>query len=294
MRPWAPAAFQQQRFGKIRAALSGDPGGQRRLGRGASLLMVCRRVPGAGIVQVQSYRRQYGASYIAAMLTNLYGPGDNLDLETSHVLPALIRRFHEAKSNGADQVVLWSSGTPPREFLHVNDLAAACTVLLRRYDADEPVNVGCGQDLTIRELAETVRDVVGRPPPHVTVEPPPRIIGGQRRLVTDRPRPRAGASTAKPPAGERPLFKGTRTPPGEFSRPGPVVRSGAWCANGRYTRVFYQDDRPGGLCVPVVMPVRTGMSERSRVSPSRWTRGTAVGWAVTGMGRPSHCSLPKA
>lgn len=115
----------------------------------------------AGIVQVQSYRRQYGASYISAMPTNLYGPGDNFDLETSHVLPALIRRFHEAARDGRDEVRLWGSGTPRREFLHVDDLAAACVLLLERYDADEPVNVGCGEDLTIRELAETVRDVVG-------------------------------------------------------------------------------------------------------------------------------------
>jgi GDP-L-fucose synthase len=115
----------------------------------------------AGIVQIQSYRRQYGASYISAMPTNLYGPGDNFDLQTSHVLPALIRRFHEARRDGAPEVTLWGSGTPRREFLHVDDLAAACAVLLRSYDADEPVNVGCGEDLTIRELAETVRDVVG-------------------------------------------------------------------------------------------------------------------------------------
>ncbi|MDF9812830.1 GDP-L-fucose synthase [Streptomyces sp. SPB162] len=115
----------------------------------------------AGIVQIQSYRRQYGASYISAMPTNLYGPGDNFDLETSHVLPALIRRFHEAKRDGRDSVELWGSGSPRREFLHVDDLAAACALLLRSYDGDEPVNVGCGDDLTIRELAETVRDVVG-------------------------------------------------------------------------------------------------------------------------------------
>ncbi|MFE2431432.1 GDP-L-fucose synthase family protein [Streptomyces sp. NPDC059373] len=115
----------------------------------------------AGIVQVQSYRRQYGASYISAMPTNLYGPGDNFDLATSHVLPALIRRFHEAKRDGAGEVVLWGSGTPRREFLHVDDLAAACAVLLRSYDGPEPVNVGCGEDLTIRELAETVREVTG-------------------------------------------------------------------------------------------------------------------------------------
>ncbi|WP_422665250.1 GDP-L-fucose synthase family protein [Actinacidiphila cocklensis] len=115
----------------------------------------------AGIVQVQSYRRQYGAAYVSAMPTNLYGPGDNFDLATSHVLPALIRRFDEAARDGAPEVTLWGSGTPRREFLHVDDLAAACTLLLREYDADEPVNVGCGEDLTIRELAETVSDVVG-------------------------------------------------------------------------------------------------------------------------------------
>ncbi|WP_327365715.1 GDP-L-fucose synthase family protein [Streptomyces sp. NBC_01217] len=113
----------------------------------------------AGIVQTQSYRRQYGASYISAMPTNLYGPGDNFDLETSHVLPALIRRFHDARRDGSPAVTLWGSGSPRREFLHVDDLAAACLLLLERYDGDEPVNVGCGEDLTIRELAETVRDV---------------------------------------------------------------------------------------------------------------------------------------
>ena len=115
----------------------------------------------AGIVQIQSYRRQYGASYISAMPTNLYGPGDNFDLATSHVLPALIRRFHEAKREGAAEVTLWGSGTPRREFLHVDDLAAACALLLHSYDGDEPVNVGCGEDMTIRQLAETVRSVVG-------------------------------------------------------------------------------------------------------------------------------------
>ncbi|MFB7554798.1 GDP-L-fucose synthase family protein [Streptomyces brevispora] len=113
----------------------------------------------AGIVQIQSYRRQYGASYISAMPTNLYGPGDNFDLETSHVLPALIRRFHEARRSGAPAVTLWGSGSPRREFLHVDDLAAACVLLLERYDGDEPVNVGSGADLTIRELASTVSDV---------------------------------------------------------------------------------------------------------------------------------------
>ncbi|MFD5986423.1 GDP-L-fucose synthase family protein [Streptomyces cyaneofuscatus] len=115
----------------------------------------------AGIVQTQSYRRQYGASYISAMPTNLYGPGDNFDLETSHVLPALIRRFHEAQRDGAPEVTLWGSGSPRREFLHVDDLAAACVTLLETYDDDAPVNIGCGEDLTIRELAATIAEVTG-------------------------------------------------------------------------------------------------------------------------------------
>ncbi|MFJ2091338.1 GDP-L-fucose synthase family protein [Streptomyces sp. NPDC087901] len=113
----------------------------------------------AGIVQTQSYRRQYGASYISAMPTNLYGPGDNFDLETSHVLPALIRRFHEARQSDAPAVTLWGSGSPRREFLHVDDLAAACVLLLERYDGDAPVNIGSGTDLTIRELASTIAEV---------------------------------------------------------------------------------------------------------------------------------------
>lgn len=115
----------------------------------------------AGIVQTQSYRRQYGASYISAMPTNLYGPGDNFDLETSHVLPALIRRFHEAQRDRAEEVTLWGSGSPRREFLHVDDLAAACVRLLEAYDGDAPVNIGCGEDLTIRELAKTIAEVTG-------------------------------------------------------------------------------------------------------------------------------------
>ncbi|MFI0860939.1 GDP-L-fucose synthase family protein [Streptomyces smyrnaeus] len=115
----------------------------------------------AGITQIRAYREQYGASYISAMPTNLYGPGDNFDLETSHVLPALVRRFHEARRDRAPRVVLWGSGTPRREFLHVDDLARACLLLLRRYDEATPVNVGCGEDLPIAALAETVRDVVG-------------------------------------------------------------------------------------------------------------------------------------
>ncbi|MFJ9683217.1 GDP-L-fucose synthase family protein [Streptomyces sp. NPDC101194] len=115
----------------------------------------------AGIVQIRSYRRQYGASYISAMPTNLYGPGDNFDPETSHVLPALIRRFHEARRDGSPAVTLWGSGNPRREFLHVDDLAAACLLLLERYDGDEPVNIGCAEDLTIRELARIVGEVTG-------------------------------------------------------------------------------------------------------------------------------------
>jgi GDP-L-fucose synthase len=115
----------------------------------------------AGILAVQANRRQHGRHWISAMPTNLYGPNDNFDPQSSHVLPALIRRFHEAKQAGAGEVVLWGTGTPRREFLHVDDLAAACLFLLEHYDSPEIINVGVGQDLTIRELAAIVADVVG-------------------------------------------------------------------------------------------------------------------------------------
>jgi len=115
----------------------------------------------AGIIGVQSYRREYGRRWISAMPTNLYGPGDNFDLETAHVLPALIRRFHEARESGALSVTLWGTGSPRREFLHVDDLAAACLRLLDVYDEDDHINVGVGEDITIAELAALVADVVG-------------------------------------------------------------------------------------------------------------------------------------
>ena len=115
----------------------------------------------AGIMQVQAVRRQYGLRWISAMPTNLYGPRDNYDPEHSHVLPALIRRFHEAKVGGSREVVLWGSGTPRREFLHSTDLGRAIVHLLRTYDDAEHVNVGFGADLTIRELAGIVSAVVG-------------------------------------------------------------------------------------------------------------------------------------
>ena len=114
----------------------------------------------AGIKLCQAYRKQYGSDFISAMPTNLYGPNDNYDLASSHVLPALIRKFHDAKAEGRTEVPIWGTGSPRREFLHVDDLADACLFLMRRYDAAEHVNVGTGEDLTIRELAEMVRDIV--------------------------------------------------------------------------------------------------------------------------------------
>ena len=115
----------------------------------------------AGIKMCQAYRRQYGSHFIAAMPTNLYGPGDNFDLEKSHVMPAMIRKFHEAKLAGSDQVMLWGTGSPLREFLHVDDLADACLFLLENYDEPGIINIGVGEDLKIAELADIVRDVVG-------------------------------------------------------------------------------------------------------------------------------------
>jgi len=115
----------------------------------------------AGIKMCQSYNRQYGTRFISAMPTNLYGPNDNFDLTTSHVLPALLRKFHEAKLSGAESVTVWGSGTPYREFIHVDDVAEASLFLMERYEGWEPVNVGSGRELTIRELAEKIGRVVG-------------------------------------------------------------------------------------------------------------------------------------
>lgn len=115
----------------------------------------------AGIKLAQSYRRQYGADYISAMPTNLYGPGDNFDLNSSHVLPALIRKAHEAKTSGAKTMTLWGSGTPMREFLHVDDCADACVFLMKRYSDAGHINVGSGTDIAIIDLARLVCQVVG-------------------------------------------------------------------------------------------------------------------------------------
>jgi len=115
----------------------------------------------AGIMQVQAYRKQFDRHWISAMPTNLYGPGDNFHPENSHVLPALMRRIHEAKINGDPTVVIWGTGSPLREFLHVDDLARAILFLLENYDSPTTINVGIGEDLSIRELAELVADVVG-------------------------------------------------------------------------------------------------------------------------------------
>jgi GDP-L-fucose synthase len=127
----------------------------------------------AGIMQVQASRRQYGRRWISAMPTNLYGPGDNFHAENSHVLPALMRRIHDASVSQLGQVSVWGSGTPRRELLHVDDLAAAVLFLLEKYDSAETINVGVGEDVSIRELAELVA----------------RTVGYQGELVQDRSKP---------------------------------------------------------------------------------------------------------
>jgi GDP-L-fucose synthase len=115
----------------------------------------------AGIKLCQAYCREYGKNFISVMPTNLYGPNDNFDLEASHVLAALLRKAHEAKTRNDRNLVVWGTGKPRREFLHVDDLASACLLLLEKYDSPEIINVGCGQDISIRELAELICDVVG-------------------------------------------------------------------------------------------------------------------------------------
>jgi GDP-L-fucose synthase len=127
----------------------------------------------AGIKTCQAYRRQHGFDAISAMPTNLYGPGDNFSLESSHVLPALMRKFHEARRSGAPEVVVWGTGAPRREFLYVDDLADAVVFLMRNYSDERLVNVGCGEDLTILELAQAVARVVG--------------FGGELRFDTSKP-----------------------------------------------------------------------------------------------------------
>ena len=115
----------------------------------------------AGIKLCQAYAREYGANFISMMPTNLYGPNDNFDLETSHVLPALLRKAHEAKTRKDRELIVWGSGQPRREFLHVDDLASACLLLLEKYNSPEIINVGCGEDISIRELAGLICEIVG-------------------------------------------------------------------------------------------------------------------------------------
>jgi GDP-L-fucose synthase len=115
----------------------------------------------AGIKMCQAYNKQYGTNFVSVMPTNLYGPNDNFDLLESHVLPALIRRFHDAKMSGQEEVVVWGSGQVYREFLHVDDMADACVFVLNHYDGSEILNIGCGQDVTIAEVAHLVKETVG-------------------------------------------------------------------------------------------------------------------------------------
>jgi GDP-L-fucose synthase len=115
----------------------------------------------AGIKLCESYRDQYGCNFISAMPTNLYGPNDNYDLNNSHVLPALLRKFHMAKKEGISEVEIWGTGAPKREFLHVDDLASACFFLLQHYNEKEIVNIGCGEDISIKNLALIIKEIVG-------------------------------------------------------------------------------------------------------------------------------------
>jgi GDP-L-fucose synthase len=139
----------------------------------------------AGIKLCQAYRKQYGSDFISAMPTNLYGPNDNFDLNSSHVLPAMIRKFHDAREEGRQDVTMWGTGSPRREFLHVDDLADACLFLMQNYDEDMHINVGTGDDLSIKELAELVR----------------RIVHPSARIVWD---------TSKPDGSPRKLLDVTR------------------------------------------------------------------------------------
>jgi GDP-L-fucose synthase len=136
----------------------------------------------AGIKLCQAYRRQYGSNFISAMPTNLYGPNDNFDLTSSHVLPAMMRKFHEARVEGRREVEIWGTGTPRREFLHVDDLADACLFLMARYEGEGHVNVGTGEDVSIRELAEMIREIIH---PDATLAFDPSKPDGMPRKLLD-------------------------------------------------------------------------------------------------------------
>lgn len=135
----------------------------------------------AGIKLCQAYRKQYGCDFISAMPTNLYGPNDNFDLQSAHVLPALMRKLHEARLRGDSEMVVWGTGSPRREFLHVDDLADACLFLMRHYEDDEHINVGTGEDLTIGELAQLIREIVA-PEVDLTFDPS-KPDGTPRKLL---------------------------------------------------------------------------------------------------------------
>jgi len=150
----------------------------------------------AGIKLMQAYRLQYGRDWISAMPTNLYGPGDNYDLETSHVLPALLHKFHTARLTGADQVTLWGSGTPLREFLHCDDLADALVFLLKHYSGADHVNVGSGKEISIRALAELIAEIVGVSPELVFDSSKPD--GTPRKLMDSTRLAAMGWSGARP------------------------------------------------------------------------------------------------
>lgn len=135
----------------------------------------------SGVIAAQAYRRQYGCRFITAMPTNLYGPNDSFDLADSHMLPALVRKFHEAKEAGGREVVVWGTGNVRRELLHVDDLAAACLHLMEHYDDESPINVGTGEDRTVREIAEEVRDIIY--PEAEIVFDPSRPDGTPRKLL---------------------------------------------------------------------------------------------------------------
>jgi GDP-L-fucose synthase len=136
----------------------------------------------SGVRLCQAYRRQYGCDFISATPTNLYGPGDRFDPMNSHVIPALILKLHEARLNGARSAVVWGTGTPTREFLHVDDLADACLFLMEHYDGDDHINVGTGEELSIRQLAETIRDLVA---PGVSISFDPSRPDGSPRKILD-------------------------------------------------------------------------------------------------------------
>ena len=266
----------------------------------------------AGIKLCQAYRRQYGSHFISAMPTNLYGPNDNFDLASAHVLPAMMRKFHEARVAGLQEVVVWGTGSPRREFLHVDDLADACVLLMEKYDEEEHVNVGTGEDVSIRELTGMLREIVH---PEATLRFDPDEAGrhatqAARRLAPASPRLAPPHRLARRDRVDVPVVRGepgklapvgASNPSSLIADPGSLIPDpesliadpesssriqNPWSCipvrtpqNPQNSRTLRTKKRPGPFRNPApLLPNELGSYYQFTRTPKRMTRGATIAW----------------